>query len=373
MKIAISCHPTQGGSGVVASELASALSLRGHEIHLVSCERPFRLRKDTSVQFHRVDVLDYPLFQYPPHDLSLANRLAGVAKEFDIEIIHAHYAVPHAVAALLARDIIRPRGIRVVTTLHGTDITLVGSHRSFYDLTRHTMLEADAVTTVSTWLCDETMRRFSLPEMPEVIPNFIDPKIFNPEGRAAYPGSGEEFHFVHASNLRPVKRIADVVRIFHLVQMQVPARLTVLGEGPDRGMAEELTAELDLSDRVAFLGMSNSMPEVLRSAHLYLLPSDHESFGLSALEAMACGTPVAGSSAGGLREIVKDNETGLLCRVGDVSGTAGRVVELLGDRKKWEAMSAAAADRAEKQFASDVVVPRYERLYEKVLEGKARR
>ncbi len=366
MKIAVSCHPTQGGSGIVASELAAALARRGHEVHLVSAERPFRFQEDAGVQFHRVNILDYPLFQYPPHDLSLANRLAGITKQFGIEIIHAHYAVPHAVAALLARDIVRPRTVRVVTTLHGTDITLVGSHKDFYDLTRHAMIHSDAVTAVSGWLRDETMKRFSLPDAPEVIPNFVDTARFNPEGRVPYPAGSEEFSLVHASNLRPVKRLSDIIRVFDLIQKETAAHLSVLGEGPEKGNAEELVAELDLCEKVSFQGMTDDMPSVLRSAHLYLLLSDHESFGLSALEAMACGVPVAVTSEGGPREIVT-SESGILCPVGDVQRAASEIKQLLADEKRWRAMSAAAAVHAKETFDAGVIVPQYEALYERVL------
>lgn len=366
MKIAVSCHPTQGGSGIVASELAAALAGRGHEVHIVSAKCPFRFRKDSGVRFHRVNILDYPLFQHPPHDLSLANRLAGIAKQFGIEIIHAHYAVPHAVAALLARDIVHPLRVRVVTTLHGTDITLVGSHKDFYDLTRHAMINSNAVTAVSGWLREETMSRFSLPAAPEVIPNFVDTARFNPDGRVPYPADNEEFSLVHASNLRPVKRLADIIRVFHLVQSELPAHLSILGEGPEKGNAEELVAELDLCERVSFHGMTDDMPSVLRSAHLYLLLSDHESFGLSALEAMACGAPVAVTSEGGPKEIVTD-KAGILCPVGDVGHAAREIKQLLEDKKKWKAMSAAAAARAKEAFDAEVIIPRYEELYERVL------
>jgi N-acetyl-alpha-D-glucosaminyl L-malate synthase BshA len=371
MRIAVSCHPTQGGSGIVASELASALARSGHEVHLVSAQRPFRFQEDSGVRFHEVNVLDYPLFQYPPYDLSLANRLAGITKEFGIEIIHAHYAVPHAVAALLARDVVSPHGVRVVTTLHGTDITLVGSHKDFYDLTRHAMIHSDAVTAVSWWLRDETMNRFSLPNHPEVITNFVDTARFNPEGRVEYPAAGGEFNLVHASNLRPVKRLCDIVRVFHLVQRDLPARLSILGEGPEKGNAEELVAELDLCDRVSFRGMTDDMPSVLRSAHLYLLLSDHESFGLSALEAMACGAPAAVTSEGGSKEIVTE-DTGILCPVGNVETTAREIRTLLTDEKRWKSMSAACTVRAKEKFDADVIVPQYEVLYERVLEKETR-
>ena len=369
MRIAVSCHPTQGGSGIVASELAAALASRGHEVHLVSCFRPFRLAEDSGVIFHRLSVPDYPLFRFPPHDLSLANKLAGVVKEFGIDVIHAHYAIPHAVTALLAKQVVRPHEVKILTTLHGTDITLVGSHADFYDLTRHAMMGSDALSAVSEWLRDETMRRFCLPAPPRVVHNFVDGHRFGPEGRAAYPAAGGEFHLVHASNLRPVKRIADIIRVFHLVRRELPARLTVVGDGPERGMAMELAGELGLCDAVTFAPPTKCVPELLRSAHLYLLLSDYESFGLSALEAMACGTPPAVSAGGGLPEVVSHKETGLLCPVGDVQCTAKAAVGLLTNREWWERMSAAAAAAALGRFGVDRIVPQYEALYERILDG----
>ena len=371
MKIAVSCHPTQGGSGIVATELATALAHRGHQVHLAAARRPYRLAEDSGVVFHLLNVPDYPLFPCPPHDLSLANRLAGTVRDFGVEIIHAHYAIPHAVTAILARQVVAPRRVRVVTTLHGTDITLVGSHAEFYDLTRHAMAQSDALTAVSSWLRDETTRRFSLPRPPEVIHNFVDLSRFNPQGRAGYPGAGEPFHLLHASNLRPVKRIADIVRVFYEVQKRLPARLTILGEGPEKGLAEELAAELQISSKVTFASTARDMPTYMRSAHLNLLLSDYESFGLSALEALACGTPVAASATGGLPEVIDHDRTGLMCPVGDVACIAREIVSLLSDRERWEAMSRSAATDAAARFALETIVPIYERLYQRLLENGA--
>ena len=366
MKIAISCHPSQGGSGIAATELAMALAGRDHQVHLVACERPFRLPEETDVIFDQVNVTDYPLFRYPPHDLSLANRLAGITKEHGIEVIHAHYAIPHAVAALLAKDVVGGNKVGIVTTLHGTDITLVGSHRDFYDLTRHAMMNSDAVTTVSAWLRDETLKRFCLETPPEVIPNFVDTRKLNPEGRVPYPDPGEPFHLSHASNMRSVKRVCDIIRVFDLVRKEVPAHLTMLGDGPEKGCAMELVGELDLCDKVSFCGATENLSKLLRRSHMYMLLSDHESFGLSALEAMACGTPVAGTSCGGLPEVVTDGVTGLLCSVGDVEETARRIVRALKDKEGWEKMSTSAAAAAEECFGADRVVALYEDLYERV-------
>ena len=373
MKIVFSCHPTLGGSGIVATELATALAHRGHQVHMAAVKRPYRLRDDAGVIFHKVNIPEYPLFMYPPHDLSLANKLAEIVRKFDIDIVHAHYAIPHAITALLARQIAAPHHARVVTTLHGTDITLVGSLAEFYDLTRYAMLQSDGLTAVSDWLAAETVRRFELEEAPEVIHNFVDTERFQPDGRAPYPEPGEPFHLLHASNLRPVKRVADIVRVFAGVQAQIPARLTILGEGPEKGLAQELVAELGLCGKVTFSSTADDVPAVMRSAHLNLLLSDHESFGLSALEALACGTPVAGSDSGGLPEVIEEGRTGLLCPVGEVACTVVKSVALLKNRAEWERMSREAAANVRERFRVERVVPKYEALYQRVLAGRGRR
>ncbi|MBU0755265.1 MAG: N-acetyl-alpha-D-glucosaminyl L-malate synthase BshA [Planctomycetes bacterium] len=370
MRIALSCHPSQGGSGVVGTELAAGLARRGHEVHLVAYEQPFRYKKDQGVIFHKVNIPDYPLFRHPPVDLSLANKLAQLTREYDLDIIHAHYAVPHAVTALLAKQIVQPHPVRIVTTLHGTDITLVGSHSDFYDLIRHAMNRSDAVTAVSEWLAQETQERFCLDERPEVIPNFIDCARFHPQGRIAFPGKGEEFILVHASNLRPVKRITQTIRVFHRVQKAIPARLFVLGDGPEKGTAAELAAELGISDRVIFDGIRKNMARILRAAHLYFLLSDYESFGLSALEAMACGTPCAASNRGGLPEVINHQDTSLLCPVRAEPATIRLIVNLLSDRDRWAKMSARAAAVACDRFSLNRIVPLYEALYKKAIEKK---
>lgn len=368
MRIVVSCHPTQGGSGIVATELATALAGRGHEVHLAACVRPFRLKEDSGVIFHLVHVPDYPLFRYPPHDLALANKIADIIKRHQVDIIHAHYAIPHAITALLAREVVRPQRVRIVTTLHGTDIILVGSLAEFYDLTKHAMEQSDALTAVSNWLREETMRRFELARAPQVIPNFVDTGRFNLQERLPYPGD-DGFHLLHASNLRPVKRITDVIRVFEAVQKELPARLTVLGEGPQKGLAQELVAELDLSQKVTFTSTATDVPSVMRSGHCLLLLSDFESFGLAALEAMACGTPVVASRSGGLPELIEHERTGVLCRVGDVEGTAAKIVSLLADRPRWEAMSLATAAVASDKFSQGAIVSRYEALYERLIGG----
>ncbi|MBN2053591.1 N-acetyl-alpha-D-glucosaminyl L-malate synthase BshA [bacterium] len=365
MRIAIVCHPTQGGSGIVATELAEALARRGHRVHIVSCDRPFRLAVNSPVRYHRVNIFEYPLFRYPPHDLSLINKLMEVMVEENIDLVHAHYAVPHAIAALIAGMVV-PR-VKVVATMHGTDITLVGSHPDFFRLCSYTMEQCDGLTTVSAWLRDMTIEKFKLDRIPEVIHNFVDTSRFNPSGRREY--AGDEFILMHASNFRPVKRVADVVRVFYRVQRQVPARLILTGTGPELGLVRELCAELGICDRVTFTGSVQQMEDLLRKAHLFLLLSEYESFGLSALEAMACGTPPAVSRAGGLVEVVEDERTGLLCEPDDLERTAARIVTLLTDEARWRAMSVAAAERARREFSIDRLVSRYEELYQRVLGG----
>ena len=370
MRIAVSCHPTQGGSGVVATELAHALAGRGHEVHLVACDKPYRYQEDSGVRFHRVNVPDYPLFKYPPHDLCLANKLAGLARDERVDIIHAHYAVPHAVTALLAKQIVQPHPLRIVTTLHGTDITLVGSHSDFFDLIRHAILGSDAVTAVSAWLAAETKARFDLDFAPHVIPNFVDTGRFHAKGRVDYPGEEGELVLAHASNLRPVKRIGHTLRVFQGVQKALPSRLIVLGEGPEKGLAIETAAEMGLSDRVHFHGDTRDMPLKLRSAHLYLLLSEYESFGLSALEAMACGTPAVVSDAGGLPEVVTHERDGLLCPPGKPHATARAIVDFVKDPERWARASEAAAHAAATRFTVEQVVPLYENLYERALRNE---
>ncbi|MHB1157092.1 MAG: N-acetyl-alpha-D-glucosaminyl L-malate synthase BshA [Phycisphaerales bacterium] len=372
MKIAITCHPTQGGSGVVATELAMALAQRGHEVHVVAYERPFRLHELPGVTFHRVNVSDYPLFRYPPHDLCLANKLAEVAVEHDLDIIHAHYAVPHAVSAMLARDMlcVCERKVKVVATVHGTDITLTGSHKDFYRVCRYAMMRCDGLTAVSGWLRDKTMAAFDLPTPPEVIPNFVDCDRFTSRGRVGWPVDGK-FRILHASNFRPVKRVFDIVRVFQKIRERLHgAELVMVGDGPERGGAQELAGELGICGAVRFVGAQVDIEQMYREAHLFLLLSDYESFGLSALEAMACGTPVVASKAGGLVEVVEDGVTGRLCRVGDVEAMAKAGVEILSDSVKWNGYSMEGKVRSRRNFCKDLIVPQYEMFYEQVMKGE---
>lgn len=372
MKIAVSCHPTQGGSGVVATELALALAQRGHEMHVVSYERPFRLARADNIHFHKVNVSEYPLFRYPPHDLALANVLADVAVAHQLDIIHAHYAVPHAVSAMLARAVLcdHESRVKVVTTVHGTDITLVGSHRDFYRVCRYAMLENDGTTAVSRWLAEQTKTTFDLPELPDMIPNFVDCDRFTSKGRVDYPSDGK-FTILHASNFRPVKRVTDVVRTFAHMRKHIDAKLVMVGDGPDRGGAMELAGELGICGDVEFPGNTVDIQNAYRHAHLFLLLSDYESFGLSALEAMACGTPVVASRSGGLLEVVDDGITGRLTPVGDVPAIAAAALEVLANADQWRQASVASKTHARKNFCKELIVPQYEEFYERVLSASS--
>ena len=366
MRIAISCHPTQGGSGIVATELARALAANGHQVHVISCDRPFRLPETENVLYHPVNIPDYPLFTYPPHDLSLINKLQEVVLAYNIDVVHAHYAIPHAICAILAREIIKPHSVKVVATMHGTDITLVGSHPDFYDVCKYAMVQSDGLTVVSNWLKNRTVEEFRLDFEPDVIHNFIDPVLFNDQGHVGYPDNGE-FLIMHASNFRPVKRITDIIRVFHRIQQNIPAKLVLLGKGPELGLARELCAELGICGKIIFAGSHTDIQTYFKKAHLFLLLSAYESFGLAALEAMACGVPVAVSNAGGLPEIVTHGVTGLLCDGNNSEETARLITQLLTDKTRWCRMSQSSAQHVRKNFTAAAVVPQYEKLYETIL------
>ena len=375
MRLAIVCYPTHGGSGAVASELAIGLAEGGHDVHVVSYATPFRLRRfHPGVRLHEVEIASYPLFRYPPYTLGLATQLAEVASEEGLDIIHAHYAVPNAVSAFLAREIIGNGRTRLVTTLHGTDITLVGADKSFDRVIRFALERSDAVTAVSAYLAERTRRDFA-PELPvEVIPNFVETTLPPPGpeqcAREAWAPNGERI-LMHASNFRPVKRISDVVRVFAEVRRRIPAKLVLVGEGPERLFAQQLVRELELVGAVHFLGEQDDLQGPLACADLLLLPSEQESFGLTALEAMASRVPVIATTIGGLPEVVVDGETGRLFPVGDVPGMAAEAVRLLTDEAARQTMGAAGRARALACFARSTVLPRYEALYERVLGAPA--
>ena len=374
MRIGITCYPTYGGSGAVATELGIALAARGHEVHFITYQQPFRLPNFLPrVWFHEVDVGRYPLFEYPPYDLALAVRMHEVVRDHQLDILHCHYAIPHATSAWIAREMLREGGadVKVVTTLHGTDITIVGQERSFYTITRFSIEKSDAVTAVSEYLRDETYRAFGCVGCDvEVIHNFIDPQLFD-RARHVFPIPDDVLKgrkvLMHISNFRPVKRVRDIVQVFAQVNAAVPSMLLMVGDGPDRIEAEAEARELGVAESVLFLGKIDAIAPLLAGAHLFLLPSDKESFGLSALEALASGVPVIGADAGGLPEVVTQGVTGHLCAVGDVDAMARVGIALLRDPARWQVMSDAAAADARRRFSRDAVVAQYESIYERTL------
>jgi N-acetyl-alpha-D-glucosaminyl L-malate synthase BshA len=373
VNIGITCYPTVGGSGAVAAELGKQLAKRGHRVHFISYRMPFRLAEfHENICFHEVDVSSYVLFEYPPHDLALAAKMAETARENDLDLFHVHYAIPHALAGLLAQQMLGDKAPKLITTLHGTDITLVGQDRSFFEITRFGIERSNGVTAVSEFLRRMTLDEFQIKNGIETIYNFVDLDVYNRNraygDRAAFAAPNEKI-LLHVSNMRPVKRVLDTVRILERVVQEIPAVLLMVGEGPERSSAQALARRLGLQDRVRFLGRQERVEGVAGLADVFLLPSELESFGLSALEAMACEVPVIGSDAGGMPELVTQGETGYLCPVGDAEGMATRCVELLKDDARRQAMGQAARRRAEELFNADRIVTQYERYYENVLSS----
>ncbi|HEU4884315.1 MAG TPA: N-acetyl-alpha-D-glucosaminyl L-malate synthase BshA [Longimicrobium sp.] len=375
MKIGITCYPTYGGSGAIATELGIELSQRGHEIHFISYAQPFRLPHFMErVYFHEVETTRYPLFEHNNYSLSLAAMMHEVAVRAELDLLHVHYAIPHATSAWIAKEMLGPgHPLKIVTTLHGTDITLVGQERSYFDITRFSIQKSDGITAVSDYLKRETVDRFRVPgDSIEVIHNFVDPRLYR---RGSYPCRKETFLrpdemlVMHVSNFREVKRIADVVRIFARIHKQVPSKLMFVGDGPERPKAMAEAEALGITNRVIFLGKQDSVAELMTCADLLLLPSQSESFGLVALEAMASGVPVVSSNAGGLPEVVQDGVTGHMGNVGDVETMAEMGISILRDNKRWLEMSIAAQTVAAERFGVDVIVPQYERYYQRVLAG----
>jgi N-acetyl-alpha-D-glucosaminyl L-malate synthase BshA len=359
----------------MATELGLAMARRGHEVHFISYAQPFRLSGfQERVYYHAVEMEDYPLFEHPPYSLALAVALNDAIEKHDLQLLHVHYAIPHATSALLAKQMTSPeRQPRIITTLHGTDITLVGQHPSFKRITRWSIEESDAVTAVSSYLRDRTEDDFGIDRSTiDVIPNFIDTELFRRDRDPCYRDmlapDGEKI-LMHVSNFRPVKRVVDVIEVFHRVASEVPTRLVMVGDGPERSRAQARAAELGLADRVVFLGAHQSVFELLRCADVFLLPSLNESFGLAALEAMSCGTPVVATSTGGIPEVVIHAETGYLYPVGDVDAMAEGTLAILTDEVKWERMSKAARRVAQNRFDETRIVPAYEKLYYQTLAG----
>ena len=373
MKIAIVCYPTFGGSGVVATELGLALSRRGHEVHFVTYKQPVRLETISShIRFHEVNVPEYPLFHYQPYELALSSKLVNVVKNYGIELLHVHYAIPHAYAGYMAKKMLEEEGISIpmVTTLHGTDITLVGNHPFYKPAVTFSINNSDFVTSVSKSLKEDTLKFFNIRKEIEVIPNFIDVSKFKQQTftdcQRELMAHDDEKIITHVSNFRKVKRVEDVVKIFFEVQKKVKARLMMVGEGPERETAEKLVRELDIRDRVLFLGQSNEIDKILCFSDLFLLPSETESFGLAALEAMVHSVPVISSNTGGLPEVNIDGFSGFLHDVGDVKSMSESAISILGDRENLLKFKKQAGEAAEK-FDINNIVPLYEDLYQKAL------
>jgi N-acetyl-alpha-D-glucosaminyl L-malate synthase BshA len=377
MRIGITCYPTYGGSGVVATELGIELAGLGHEVHFISYSQPFRLNgRDEGIFYHEVPVSNYPLFEFPPYDLALASRMAEVAEYYDLDLLHVHYAIPHSVSALLARQMLAAQGRRLpfVTTLHGTDITLVGLDRSYLPITRHGIQESDGVTSISSYLRKQTIDRFDTTRHIEVIPNFVNCDVYTwckneeqrQEARKRYAKPGEAI-LMHLSNFRPVKRVQDAVKIFAGIVKEIPAQLVLIGDGPDRSAAEWLVHDLGINQRVHFVGKQERVNQLLPLADLLLMPSELESFGLAALEAMACKVPTIATRVGGVPELIDDGETGLLFPVGDIEAMSKAALNLLSDNARLNAMRDSGRKEAQKRFCANNIVPNYVKFYEQVI------
>jgi len=372
MKIGITCYPTYGGSGVVATELGMELSARGHDVHFISYAPPIRLNpNDPHIHFHEVEVVSYPLFDHPPYTLALATKMMEVFESESLDLLHVHYAIPHSVSALLARSMAAPRRLPFITTLHGTDITLVGSNRSYLPITKFSIEQSDGVTAISSYLLNQTIKEFDIKRPIEVIPNFVNCDLYS---RAADKGLGMQWApdgepiLMHLSNFRPVKCVPDVVEIFALVRARMPAKLVLIGDGPDRSSAEYLVRKKRLQKDVFFLGKQDAVYEKLAAADLFLLPSQLESFGLAALEAMACEVPVIATNTGGVPEVVEHGVDGYLVEPGDVKEAARYAIDLLSRADRGREMGKVARINAKKKFCANDVIPAYEGYYQRILE-----
>ena len=373
MRIGITCYPTYGGSGIVATELGLELAARGHEIHFITYANPIRLDTDLPrIHYHEVEVSTYPLFQYPPYCLALASRMAEVAECYGLDVLHVHYAVPHSISALLAQQMLAPiRHLPFITTLHGTDITLVGQDPSYFPITRFSIEKSDGITCISDHLRDSTVQVFGIQNEIRVIKNFVNCDVYHPDeakkGAALYAPGGEKL-LVHLSNFRPVKRALDCVRVLAEVRKSTPAHLLMAGDGPDRGPAEHLARELKVEKHVSFLGKQNHVERLIPLAHVMLMPSEMESFGLAALEGMACEVVPVSTRVGGIPELITDGEDGFLEAVGDIPAQAARVVQLLTDEDLHYRMRKAGRWNASERFCTDKIIPQYERYYRDVVE-----
>ena len=372
MNIGITCYPTYGGSGIVATELGLELANRGHEVHFITYSNPIRLDPGIPrIHYHEVEVSNYPLFQYPPYCLALASRMVDVADAYNLDLLHVHYAIPHSIAAMLAQQMLAPkRRIPFITTLHGTDITLVGTDPSYFAITKFSIEKSDGVTSISEDLRRHTVDVFGITNEIRVINNFINCDLYQPiadkNGAEVYAPAGEKL-LIHVSNFRPVKRVLDCIRILAEVRKHTPAHLLMVGDGPDRGPAEHLARQLNLTPHVSFLGKQNHVERLMPLAHVLLMPSEMESFGLVALEAMACGVATVTTDVGGIPELVINGENGFMEAVGDTPAQSARAIELLTDDALHQRITAAGRARAMDQFSTDRIIPQYEQYYIDVL------
>ncbi len=373
MKIGITCYPTYGGSGVVATELGKALASKGHEVHFISYALPHRLSSFVeNIYYHEVEISSYPLFDHQLYSLALSSKMIEVIRYEKLDLLHVHYAIPHATSAYMAKQILKKNNIdiKIITTLHGTDITLVGLEPSFLPLVKFGIEESDGVTAVSRFLKEKTITNYAIDKDIEVIHNFIDSDLYKPSRSKSLRNrfaKEDEKILIHTSNFRAVKRVSDTIRILKLVREKIPAKLVLIGDGPDRSECERIARELELQDKVIFLGKQDAIIDILASADLFLMPSQSESFGLSALEAMSCGLPVVSSSVGGLPELVEHNETGYIAEIGDTERMAKYAIELLSNNRKYKEFSRNSRNRAKEMFNISKIVPQYEEYYRKVL------
>jgi N-acetyl-alpha-D-glucosaminyl L-malate synthase BshA len=372
VRVGITCYPTYGGSGIVATELGLELATRGHEVHFISYANPIRLDPGMPrIHYHEVEVSTYPLFQYPPYCLALASRMSEVAVSYDLDLLHVHYAIPHSISAMLAQQMLASaRRLPFITTLHGTDITLVGVDPSYFPITKFSIEKSDGITCISDYLRKETVDVFGVPNEIRVIKNFVNCDMYHPDeaktGAAAYAPAGEKL-LIHLSNFRPVKRVQDCVRILAEVRKSVPAHLLMAGDGPERSPAEHLARELKVERHISFLGKQSHVERLIPLAHVLLMPSQLESFGLVALEAMACGVVPVATRVGGVPELITDGEDGFLEAPGDLAAQATRVVQLLTDDDLHYRMRKAGRWNASERFCSDKIIPQYEKYYEDVI------
>jgi L-malate glycosyltransferase len=373
VNVGITCYPTYGGSGIVATELGLELAARGHEVHFITYSNPIRLDPGTPrIHYHEVEVSSYPLFQYPPYCLALASRMAEVAETYELDVLHVHYAIPHSIAAMLAQQMLSARRrLPFITTLHGTDITLVGTDRSYFPITKFSIEQSNGITSISEYLRLETVNVFGVANEIRVIKNFVNCELYHPDnektGVAQYAPAGEKL-LIHVSNFRTVKRVFDCVRILAEVRRKAPAHLLMVGDGPDRGPAEHLARELNVDRHVTFLGKQNHIERLMPLAHVLLMPSALESFGLVALEAMACGVVPVATRVGGVPELVTDGEDGYLEMPGDIEAQAGRVTALLSDDQLHYRMAKTGRWNASEQYCPDKIIPLYEEYYQDVID-----